>query len=138
MAEPALAASLEHCPADAWQVVAPQLFAQLSSPQPAVRRIVGALLRVLGQAVPVAVLYPAVVEGRIAVESGDGLAAHPELQVRGGVDTTGSFYAVCTSPLLQPICWPAETHPKPGVVGMGHHTSRICMPRLLAEHQLTQ
>lgn len=83
MAEPALTASLAHCPAEAWQVVAPQLFAQLSSPQPAVRRVVGALLRVLGQAVPVAVLYPAVVEGRIAVDAGDGLAAHPELQVKG-------------------------------------------------------
>lgn len=49
------------------------------------RRIVGALLRVLGQAVPVAVLYPAMVQGRVAVDAGEGLAAHPELQVRGPV-----------------------------------------------------
>lgn len=79
--EAALSASLLHCPADAWQAISPQLFAQLANPQPAVRRAVGALLRMLGRAVPVAVLYPAVVGGRVAVEAGEGLAAHPELQV---------------------------------------------------------
>jgi hypothetical protein len=65
-----LSCALGTCPAAVWQVLTNQLLAQLQHSSVAVRGLIKQLLQGLAVVVPCAVLYPLVVEVRVAQEAG--------------------------------------------------------------------